>query len=81
MFLKVFEGRCFLKFSQVFAVFKAVVNRLYHKNGRNVPGTVSNLTGKISFVLLKRGRVFSSAISKKLNVNHYRWPKFSTNRF
>ena len=56
-------------------------NRLYHKNGRNVPGTVSNLTGKISSVLSKRGRFLSSAISKKLNVFQYRWPKFSTNRF
>ena len=68
-----------LGFSLHFCI--TIRSRLYHKNGRNVPGTVSNLTGKISSVLSKRGRFLSSAISKKLNVFHYRWPKFSTNRF
>ena len=56
-------------------------NRLYHKNGRNVPGTSSNVAAFLPPFFLKGGAFFGGALSKKFMVPLQRAKDFYDQRF
>ena len=71
-----FAGLHFL--SNTNSSFPSVIFRLYHKNGRNVPGTSSNVAAFLPPFFLKGGAFFWWRPLLKSSWFPYRGPKIST---